>query len=228
MIFNALTTSSITLRSQGTSILSKRQRQLSLFATAAFGPQNTKELSKAVQECIKQSKIGDCSAGLHGPIGSWDVSAVTDMGGMFAGAIAFNQDLSAWDVAAVRDMSGMFSAAHSFDKDLSAWDVSAVTTMWGMFANAHSFNQELSTWNVSGVTIMSGMFAGADSFNQNLSAWDVAAVTDMNDMFRDATSFDQILCGVSWVSSKAKKGLMFAESSGSICHMSSSYVCPLK
>jgi len=56
----------------------------------------------------------------------------------------------------------------------------------------------------------------------------VSAVTDMTRMFQGAAAFDQILCGVSWVSSKAKKGLMFAESSGSICHMSSSYVCPLK
>ena len=42
---------------------------------------------------------------------SWDVRLVTDMRGMFAGASAFNADISGWDTSSVTDMSGMFSGA---------------------------------------------------------------------------------------------------------------------
>ena len=88
--------------------------------------------------------------------------------------------------------------------------------MYGMFFHDNVFNQDLSAWGVSAVTNMNGMFNGAQSFNQDLSAWDVSAVTDMSGMFSGATSFDQILCGVSWVNSKAKQENMFTDSSGSI------------
>merc|ERR1712118_98063 len=40
---------------------------------------------------------------------------------MFAGAAAFNADVSSWDVSHVTDLSGMFSFAHSFNRDVSGW-----------------------------------------------------------------------------------------------------------
>ena len=105
--------------------------------TTAFAPRSRTELHDAVDACIKLlSTVGDCSKGLHGPIGSWDVSAVTDMHSMFAHVQSFNQDLSAWDVSTVTDMSGMFNGAQSFNQDLSAWDVSSVTNMQAMFSHA--------------------------------------------------------------------------------------------
>ena len=76
-------------------------------------------------------------------MGDWDVSAVTNMGHMFSGASAFNQDLSKWDVSAVTNMMLMFSGASSFNQDLSKWDVSAVTDMRYMFWGANAFNCEL-------------------------------------------------------------------------------------
>ena len=48
---------------------------------------------------------------------------------------AFNQDLSMWDVSAVTDMGGMFSDASAFNQGLSTWDVSAVTGMGDMFSD---------------------------------------------------------------------------------------------
>ena len=142
------------------------------------------------------SPIGDCSKGPHGSIGDWDVSAVTDMSGVFNGASAFNQDLSKWDVSAVTDMMGMFLLGAAFNQDLSKWDVSAVTNMRSMFSYASTFNQDL-------------------------SKWDVSAVTDMWSMFYGASAFKRVLCGVAWVNSKADKGDMFVGSPGSI----SSTVC---
>ena len=77
-------------------------------STLAFSPQNRTELKRAVDACLKLSLRGNCTTGSHGPIGSWDVSTVTDMNKMFFYAQSFNQDLSAWDVSAVTDMQYMF------------------------------------------------------------------------------------------------------------------------
>jgi len=83
--------------------------------------------------------------GPHGPIGSWDVSGVTDMSWLFnnytfpdtfvddlrftTGQRLFNGDISKWDVSRVTDMSYMFADAMSFNGDISKWDVSKVTNM---------------------------------------------------------------------------------------------------
>ncbi|WP_086289084.1 BspA family leucine-rich repeat surface protein [Campylobacter devanensis] len=127
------------------------------------------------------------------PLYNWDVSNVTDMSGMFAGATSFNQSLYNWDVSHVTNMSCMFAGATSFNQSLYNWDVSHVTNMSCMFAGATSFNQPLDNWDVSHVTNMSCMFAGATSFNQPLDNWDVSNVTDMSYMFAGATSFNQSL-----------------------------------
>uniref|UniRef100_A0A6S7ZHP1 BspA family leucine-rich repeat surface protein n=1 Tax=Aplanochytrium stocchinoi TaxID=215587 RepID=A0A6S7ZHP1_9STRA len=88
-------------------------------------------------------------------IGSWDVSKVTSMGGMFASTIAteFNQDISRWDVSKVTDMSCMFCSATRFNQDIGSWDVSKVTSM-------------SSSWDTSRVTDIGYMFYDAESFNQ--------------------------------------------------------------
>ena len=104
---------------------------------------DSKELQTAVKECIKTSPIGGCYEGPHGPIGGWDVSAVTDMQSLFSGASSFNQDLSKWDVSAVTNMQFLFSGPSAFNQDLSKWDVSAVTDMKDMFNRASSFNRRL-------------------------------------------------------------------------------------
>ena len=44
----------------------------------------------------------------YGPISSWDVSAVTDMNGLFANRNNFNADISSWDTSSVTDMGSMF------------------------------------------------------------------------------------------------------------------------
>ena len=124
-----------------------------------------------------------------------NLSRVTDMNRMFAGATAINGDLSGWDVSSVTDMSSMFYTAYAFNGDLSGWDVSSVTTMRYMFFGAHAFNGDLSGWDVSSVTTMNGMFASAHVFNGNLSGWDVSSVTDMGSMFYEAVIFSQPLDG---------------------------------
>jgi surface protein len=50
------------------------------------------------------------------PLGSWDVSAVTDMSGTFAGASEFNQSLDSWDISNVTNMFNMFYGASNFSR----------------------------------------------------------------------------------------------------------------
>ena len=89
-------------------------RVSTVLPTTGWAPKSGEELQAAIEECLQLShtdqgflKINtDCSKGPHGPIGSWDVSAVTDMGLLFdeaddpvPGADNFNGDLSKWDVS---------------------------------------------------------------------------------------------------------------------------------
>ena len=122
-------------------------------------------------------------------IGSWDVSSVTNMNGMFYDAAAFNQDISSWDVSSVTDMSAMFRRTNAFNQDISSWNVSNVTSMWRMFSGATAFDNggQPLTWTAgtgtANVTDMYYMFLGASVFNQDISSWDVSNVTTMAYMF---------------------------------------------
>ena len=130
-------------------------------------------------------------------IGSWDVSNVTDMSGMFSGASSFNQEIVNWDVSNVTDMVGMFDEASSFNQVIGNWDVSNVTNMEFMFYEADSFNRPIGNWDVSSVTSMEEMFSrntnNTAAFNQPLDDWDVSNVTDMRWMFYRAADYNQDL-----------------------------------
>jgi surface protein len=152
----------------------------------------------------------------YGPIGQWNVTAVTDMTDMLFANVtqdtagytkvnAFNEDISAWDVSNVTIMKGALSgvnnstaglAGGTFNQDISSWDVSSVTDMEAMFRNQPDFNQPLNTWDVSSVTTMVNMFQEFSfnavkrkaQFNQPLNNWDVSSVTTFQNMF-DAPDF---------------------------------------
>ena len=66
-------------------------------------------------------------------IGDWDVHAVTDMSGLFAGREIFNEPLNDWNVSNVTNMSHMFANCKYFNQPLNRWDVSRVTNIEGMF-----------------------------------------------------------------------------------------------
>ncbi len=124
------------------------------------------------------------------PIGSWDVSNVTDMSNMFTNASAFNQPIDSWDVSNVTDMRAMFYGA-TFNLPIESWNVSNVTDMSAMFYQALAFNQPIGSWNVSSVTNMSFMFSDANDFNQPIGSWNVSSVTNMFAMFQSAYAFNQ-------------------------------------
>ncbi|CAE7262880.1 unnamed protein product [Symbiodinium sp. CCMP2456] len=129
-----------------------------------------------------------------GNISEWDISAMSNMSGVFAGLESFNEDLTAWQTSQVTDMSFLFAGASSFNRSLSSWSTSKVTTMRAMFYNATAYNQPLRSWVTTAVIDMSYMFYGAHRFNQPLDTWNTQRVTDMSYMFCGASAFDQPLC----------------------------------
>lgn len=79
------------------------------------------------------------------------VSNVKDMSYLF-NLVHFDQNISNWDVSNVTTMEGMFAGASSFNQNISNWDVSKVENMIGMFVWAGSFNQDLSQWCVKNIS----------------------------------------------------------------------------
>jgi uncharacterized protein (TIGR02145 family) len=162
-----------------------------------------------IHEAVDLWLSDECSATLtYGHISDWDVSSVTNMGGLFREASNFNGDLSSWDVSSVTNMDSMFEFASSFNSDISSWDVSSVTSMEGTFYAASNFVSELNSWDISSVTDMRYMFREANNFTSDLSSWDVSSVTNMSQLFLGASSFNSDIS--SWdVSSVTQMRYMF-------------------
>ena len=62
----------------------------------------------------------ESAAALHGPIGTWDTTGVSDMSELLRGAEEFNEDLRKWDVSNVTSLWGMFHGARTFNQSLSS------------------------------------------------------------------------------------------------------------
>ncbi|MDC1198442.1 BspA family leucine-rich repeat surface protein [Flavobacteriaceae bacterium] len=123
------------------------------------------------------------------PIGSWDVSNVTNMANLFWHNYNFDQPLGSWDVSNVTDMRGMFDYATSFNHPIGNWNISNVALIEGMFRGASTFNQPISNWDVSKIQKIAIMFYGAFAYNQDLSSWSVNGVTDCTDFSEGASSW---------------------------------------
>ena len=133
------------------------------------------------------------------PIGSWDVSRVTDMSNIFRYYTNFDEDLSNWNVSNVIKMSEMFNGCTKFTGiglDMWATKVHNVKDMRFMFYGCTQFIQDLSNWNVSNVEKMDGMFYDCRSFiGTGLDKWGdkVLNVKYMSSMFYGCTKFNQDL-----------------------------------
>ena len=148
-----------------------------------------------------RSMFGECEKLVgNDSFNEWDVSSVTDMGSMFAGAVLFNRPIDEWDVSSVENMVAMFVRASSFNQPIGSWNVSNVNDMNNLFLGAGSFNQSLENWDVSNVTSMSQMFENALSFDQDLANWDVSNVTNMFEFLKgtsiSVSNYDTLL--LSW------------------------------
>jgi hypothetical protein len=111
------------------------------------------------------------------PIGSWNVTKVTSMGGMFGNNGAFNQPIGTWTPVSCSDFSRMFSSAGAFNQPVESWTLPTdrTYTMQDMFSGATSFNQPLGNWNIVSCSNMSGMLnsCGMDinNYSNTLIGW---------------------------------------------------------
>jgi len=100
----------------------------------------------------------------NSPINDWDVSNVTEMGGMFQLAVSFDQPLNGWDVSNVTDMVYMFAQTSSFDRPLGSWSLNSEIDTMGMFENSGmsvaNYDATLTGW-VTSNDVRSGVSFGA-------------------------------------------------------------------
>ena len=99
----------------------------------------------------------------------------------------FNQDLSAWDVSSVTDMTNMFAGAWTLT-DVSLPDTSSVTDMRYMFSSAYDFAQDIRNWNVSSVDYFEGMFVNATAMINTYGSTPQWNTTPTRDWFDAASS----------------------------------------
>ena len=133
-------------------------------------------------------------------VNQWGNNPWTSMEGAFRGCVNFNEVASdVPNLSNVTSLSAMFAGASSFNQPLKDWDVSSAKDMYGMFFECSSFNQPLNDWDVSKVTNMSSMFYKASSFNQPLGTWDLRSVATMEEMLDNTglstTNYDATLTG---------------------------------
>ena len=107
---------------------------------------------------------------------NWNTSNITNMNGMFDGAIFFNGEIDDWNTENVENMSNMFNGAISFNQDIGVWETKNVEDMGNMFKGAVSFNKPLD-FDMTNVQIFDGMFDDATSFAQDIGHLEISGDT---------------------------------------------------
>jgi surface protein len=142
-----------------------------------------KTIRQELAKCVAENRMSD--------LNQWDVSAVTDMNGLFAGISDLTMvDFSAWNVNKVKNMSRMFAGCVNFNQPLRMFP-NNVTNMEAMFQGCSAFNEPLDLFTGQ-VTNMSAMFQGCSAFNQPIHLR-TENVTDMSAMFQGCSHFNQPL-----------------------------------
>ncbi len=126
-----------------------------------------------------------------------DASLDVDLGEMFRGASAFDQNVKLWGFSRVREMNGMFWDAGSFARDLEDLDLSNCRTFEDTFRDAVMFNGLVDDWVLNtdpgDNVIFRDMFRGATDFNRRFDGWDTSRVTDFSGMLQGATMYNRPL-----------------------------------
>ena len=94
-------------------------REISNYHPLINPPFTNDRLRRAVEDYLAGGARKRDIVQKYGGIGGWNVSNVTNMCCMFAGAMSFNQPLNDWDVSNVTEMSEMFESATSFNQPLT-------------------------------------------------------------------------------------------------------------
>ncbi len=105
--------------------------------------------------------------------GTPNMSAVTNMRGMFFNATSFNGDISGWNTAKVTDMVAMFNNATSFDQNIGGWNVEAVADMLSMFIGVTlsiaNYDSLLVGWNRQNLQTGVSFHAGNSKYSSDVA-----------------------------------------------------------
>ena len=139
---------------------------------------------------------------------TWDVSKVTNMGGMFRGCQALTDiDLSAWDTASLENISYMFMGDTALvGVDMSDWDVTHVTDMTGMFCNCSALTTAagISTWSADSLAAVEQMFLGCSALEElDVSGFNVSEVKSLREVFSGCNALEKLEGLGNWNTSKA-------------------------
>ena len=120
-------------------------------------------------------------------ISAWDTSSVTNMWRMWVPCLLIHWMSGNTMTAHINPTPslGRFAGADAFNQDISAWDTSRVTNMQSMWVPClliHWMSGNRTTAHITPPPSL-GRFEGTGSFNQDISAWDTSSVTNMIEMW---------------------------------------------
>jgi surface protein len=139
-------------------------------------------------------------------IKNWNTSKNTSLVTTFQGQKLFDQEIGTWDVSKVTSLNGLFNMSSTnrgiFNNGGSAsignWNTGLVTNMAQVFSNQLLFNQNIGSWNTANVTTFEFMFncGTADGIFNNAGSdtiknWNTAKVTNMRQVFTGQPLFNQ-------------------------------------
>ena len=102
------------------------------------------------------------------PIGTWDVTRVTDMSNLFENGSRYID---------IFEGNEYILDSTNFNTDIN-------TKIYNLFTYPYK------AWDTRNVTSMKAMFKGASVFNKSISKWNTYNVLNMESMFEDATYFN--------------------------------------
>lgn len=199
--------------------------------TFLSGPNNVVNLQGMFREALKFNN------GTNEPaLNTWKTSKVTTFSQMFMGvptsSSAFNRHIEGWDLSAATDLSGMFRSATGFNNGcikgdrtcpLSWSTTSKVTTINSMFfagtstaAAQMSFDQNINAWDISSITEFGSAFGWNVFNNAGEPFWSGKTVKTgavMNRMFSVNANFNVPVGGLNVSGAKIMSG-MFAGTKG--------------
>jgi hypothetical protein len=119
------------------------------------------------------------NADFKGYVGTWDVSRVEWMGGMFNHAGIEDSGIANWNTRSVLDASHMFYMARSLSEglNLSGWGFGSDPALDSMFAESSIVDCGIGEWKVEDADV-TGMLFRANRFTGNLENWPPQKIRD--------------------------------------------------
>ena len=121
----------------------------------------------------------------------WDTRSATSMSNMFLGNSSFKGYIGTWDVSKVKTVVGMFTLAGIEDSGVGCWDTTSVSDARWMFRGALNLSADgpdLSRWTFGAGPNMTGMFRESGIVDCGIGNWDVSGA-ETKDMLKDASKF---------------------------------------